>query len=169
MSRHEPPAATSKVRRLTFAVVGTLLLSLGVTGSASSAPGEGATKTKQSFCYTEPVFPGGTFCFDLNYVVKTTQTPSGNTSFVTNGRNVVRASDGFHDHGCVFSQASRFHRHYLLKDGTLHEEGNRRADSFSVTCPGPAPNTLTCTYTLHAHYANGSLQYNRPDAECTQT
>ena len=53
-----------------------------MAGSASAAPGTGATKTHQAYCTTNQF---GTACFDLNTVFKTTQTPSGNTIAMGNG------------------------------------------------------------------------------------
>ncbi len=156
-------------RRSVFSTALGLLVCLAAIGSSSALAANGATVTNQSFCYTATEYPGGTFCLDFKYVVKKTETPSGNVSFVTNGQTTVDESGGAFAHGCEFSHSTKFHHRYLLKDGTLHEQGDRQADRYSVTCPGPAPNTLTCTYTLHAHYANGSLQFNRPDVTCVQT
>ena len=70
------------VRRLMFPAAFTLIVVLTMAGSASAAPGTGATKTHQEYCTTNQF---GTACFDLNTVFKTTQTPSGNTIAMGNG------------------------------------------------------------------------------------
>ncbi len=65
------------VRRRMFLSAVTVVGALAMAGSASAAPGNGATKVNQEYCTTNQFGPA---CFDLNYVVHTTVTPSGNTS-----------------------------------------------------------------------------------------
>ncbi len=149
-----------KLRRVMLSAAIALLAALAVTGSALATPGNGATKTKQSFC-DSTTFPGATVCYDLNYVVNQTQTPSGNVSFVTNGKNTIVDSTAS---GCTFTGDTSFHQHYLLKNGTLFESGAHEVSSFTANCFGQS---TTCTYTLQAHYTNGSFQYYRPEFTCT--
>ena len=147
-----------KFRRLMFPAAVALLAALAAPGSASAAPGNGATKVKQSFCDTTTF--GGTVCYDLNYVVNETRTPSGNVSFMTNGHNTIVNNAR---PGCRFTGDSRFHQHFLLKDGVLHEQGAHEESSLTMECFG---RRQICTYTLQVHYANGRFQYRRPEFTC---
>ena len=147
-----------KFRRLMFAATLALATVPAVSGSALAAPENGAEVVNQYYCNPTP-FPG-VACFDLNYVVNTTETPSGNVSFVTNGRNTITHNTA---NGCTFTGQTEFHGHYLLKDGELHERGDREESSLTVDCFG---RHTICTFTLQAHHVDGTFQYNNSDFIC---
>ena len=146
-----------KTRSLIFAAVLTMVAVVAVANSAGAAPGTGATKTNQEFCSTTAF---GTVCSDLNLVVNTTTTPSGNVSYETNGKNTILNNTSS---GCTFTGHSEFHYHYLLKDGVLHERGNHEESYLIQQC-----GTLQqkCTFTAQAHLVNGTFQYDNPTFVC---
>ena len=147
------------VRRLLFPAVA--LVAMLVTPSSSlAAPGNGATKVNQEYCTTNQF---GTACFDLNYVVNTTETPSGNVSYVTNGHNTITNNPSFTP-GCTFIGRSKFHDHYLLKDGVFHERGDHEESSLERNCGGVHE---ICTFTRRAHRVDGTYQYLIEDFRCT--
>ncbi len=148
-----------KIRCLMFSGALALVAVVAMAGTAAAASSSGATKVKQEYCTTNQF---GTACFDLNYVVNTTTTPSGNTSFVTNGQTEVRNAPSFVS--CTFIGRSKFHDHYLMKDGVFHERGDQQETSFTRNCPnGPQEK---CTYTRRAHLVDGKFQYLIQDFEC---
>ncbi len=154
-----------KPHRPILAIIATLVAGGAFASPASAGAGNGATKVNQEYCQTF-YLPNGnpytTACFDLNYVVKTTVTPSGNTSFVANGKNTITSYG--HTTGCNFLGETQFHDHYLLKDGVLHERGDQQETSFTQNCPnGPQQK---CTYTRRAHLVDGKFQYLIEDFEC---
>lgn len=131
-----------------------------VPSTAWAGGGDGATVVRQQFCDTTTFAPS-TVCYDLNYVRNETQTPSGNISFVTKGENTITQTTVT---GCTFTGHTEFHRHYLLKGDTMQEQGDRETNWFTADCFG---HSMTCTYTLEAHYANGEFQYFQPQFICT--
>ncbi len=133
---------------------------LAMAGTASAGPDNGATVTKRHECRTTPF---GFFCVKTVLVVNETETPSGNVSYTANHH--FKLENNFRD--CQFLGESRTHRHFLLKDGELQEEGRREESSFTATCPG-SPSTI-CTFTVAYHYANGTVQYETTDFVCTPT
>ncbi|MDQ3091139.1 MAG: hypothetical protein M3R46_05640 [Actinomycetota bacterium] len=138
----------------------TLVTAFAVAGSASAAPGNGATKINQEYCTTNQF---GTACFDLNTIVNTTVTPSGNVSYVTNGQTEIRNNPSFVN--CTFIGRSKFHDHYLFKDGVFHERGDHQESSLERQCPGGVHEK--CTFTRRAHMVDGEFQYLITDFRCT--
>ncbi len=105
----------------------------------------------------------GTFCTDAKYVQNETTTPSGNVSYHANGRIGYTFNGAGPLEGCKHSWSDKFSYHHLVKDGEFHESGNRGKGEFSGDCFGYSYN---CTYTSHYHYANGKLQFSRPEFNC---
>ena len=167
-----------RIRRNALTGILTLLVAFAVASPASAEPGNGAVVT-ESGCETFPdddVNPiDGTICYDLRYVRNTTQTPSGNQSGIETGTASYEFTGSGYIAGCNWSGSRKFQHHYLIKDGTLHEQDTRNSfDRAFSPCSGlidpfvdrPA---LTCTDKLHSHYANGQVQFIRPQFECTRT
>lgn len=138
------------------------LLAAAAASPASAEPGNGADVVNESDCYTEPDY--GTFCYDARSVSNTTETPSGNLSYVANARISYEFTGSGPLAGCNDSGANDFKYHGLVKDETLHELGIRSGSEFSGECFG---NSYNCTFKDHFHYANGKVQFSRPEFECT--
>ncbi len=147
-----------KVRRLLVTAALAPITVLGMAGTASADPGNGATVTTRHECQPTPF---GFFCVKSNLVVNETVTPSGNVSYTTNHH--FRLENNFGD--CQFLGESRTHGHFLLQVGELQEEGAHEESSLTANCPG-APSTI-CTFTVEYHYANGTVQYNTSEFLCT--
>jgi hypothetical protein len=140
----------------------TLLVALAAASPASAAPGNGAAVVNESDCYT---YDYGTACYDSRYVQNSTETPSGNLSYVLNERGSYEFTGSGPLAGCNDSTSSESRGQYLEKDGTTHEQGSRSGGEFSGECFG----SLNCTFGHRFHYANGEVQFNRPlEFECTQ-
>ncbi len=150
-----------RIRRLMVAATLTLLAALAAASPASAEPGNGADVVNESDCVTRY---SGTLCYDVNYVQNSTETPSGNLSYVMNGRTSYELTGSGPMAGCNNSSSSDFKYHTLLKDGTLHEQGNRSGGEFSIDCNGFTIDS--CTYNYHFHYANGKVQFYRPELGC---
>ncbi len=150
----------ANLHRLLLAAALTLVASLAVASSASAAPGNGADVVRQNECFNDR---GGTFCIDAKYVQNETQTPSGNVSYHANGE-LARTFTGegpFQE--CNTSSSDKFNYHFLAKDGELHEVGSHQTAEFSGDCFGTQ---YDCTLSYDLHYANGQLQFYRPDFNC---
>ena len=148
------------VRRLIATAALTPITVLGMAGTASADPGNGATVTKRHECQTTPF---GGFCVKTVLVVNETVTPSGNVSYTSNHYFQLENNFGV----CQFLGDSRTHRHFLLKDGELQEAGEHEESSLTANCPG-TPSRI-CTFTVDYHYANGTVQYEMRDFTCTTT
>jgi hypothetical protein len=146
-----------KARTPIFAAVLTVVAVLAGAAFAVAAPGNGATKTNQEFCNTTAF---GTVCSDLNFVVNTTTTPSGNVSYVTSGKNTILNNT---NSGCTFTGPTEFQDHYLLKDGVFAERGSHEESYLIQQC-----GTLQqkCTFTRQAHLVDGTFQYNLTNFVC---
>jgi hypothetical protein len=148
-----------KLRRIIAAAALTAATLPAWVGTASAEPGEGATVTTRRECVPTPT---GEVCFNTVLVVNETTTPSGNVSYVANHHAVIE-NNSF---GCQFVGESRTHQHFLVKDGELQEQGTREESSLTMECPG-RPGTV-CTFTVHYHFANDTIQYDRGDFVCTE-
>jgi hypothetical protein len=140
-----------------------------VAGAAIAAPGNGAEVVKQHFCVTEPgLF---TFCSDVELVMNTTQTPSGNTIVLTNGSiGETFIGEGGDFAGCTTSFDVEIRSVYLNKpeepfEVTQASHRMERGES-SNHCAGILQD---CVIDYHEHYANGEYQFFRPDITCTQS
>ena len=150
-----------RIRRPMVAATLTLLAALAAASPASAAPGNGADVENVSDCVTEYY---GTLCYDYRYVENGTETPSGNFSYVFNGRSSYEFTGSGPLAGCNRSFSDDSRQHVLVKDETLHELGTGNGYEFSGECFGAS----NCTYKNRFHYANGEVQFSRPEFECTQ-
>jgi len=146
----------ANLHRLLLAAALTLVASLAVASSASAAPGNGADVVRQNECFNEPGLY--TVCIDEHNVQNSTETPSGNFSYSGNGK--VGAEGDFE--GCNVSSSAKFNYHYLFKDGELHEVGTHQTGEY-FDCSGTSQH---CTFSYDLHYANGQVQFSRPDSNC---
>ncbi len=153
----------AKLHRLLLAAALTLVASLGVASSASAAPGNGADVVRQNECFNDDFF-FGTFCVDAMYVQNTTETPSGNFSYHANGEVAFKFTGDGIFRFCNSSSSQKFKYQGLYKDGELHELGNHVTLELSRDCFGNQ--VVDCTFSYDVHYANGQLQFYRPDFNC---
>jgi hypothetical protein len=148
-------------------VVGAAAATL-VVGTAIAAPGDGAQRVKQHSCFTEPGLY--TFCSDVDLVLQTTQTPSGNTMVMVNGSiGETFTGEGGDFAGCSTSFSSEIHSQYLNMQGDdgvefTHELHLIDRGESSYHCGGALQD---CVINIHNHYANGEWQFFRPEITCT--
>ena len=152
------------LRRLLLGATLMLVASLAAASSVSAAPEKGADVVRQEECVTDPL--GSTFCVAAKYVVNDTTTPSGNLSSHANGERVYKFTGAGPFEGCNSSYSDKFNYHFLARHGEFHEEGSRSHGEMSFGCGG---DNVQCTYSYHSHYANGELQFSRPEFNCSPT
>ena len=128
-----------------------------LVGSASAAPGNGAQVNTIREC--QDVGGGFTFCQTLHEVVKTTATPSGNLSLLTNRRSDFT----FSGPGCRESSSATLRHHSLLKGGVTHEISLAEQGRLTADCGGFV---VQCEFVSHFHFANGQVQFNRTETHC---
>ena len=80
-------------------------------------------------------------------------------------RDVRASSATFPLFGCTHTITEPIHVAWLQKDGELHVQSERIAQTTSFACVGSI--AQTCTSSLELHYANGAVQFQRPEWECT--
>lgn len=135
-----------------LAAVPSALLLTAAPALASSSDGTVHLETPQT-CYS---FGTTTICDSFSGQFNTTTTPSGNTSLVGKSTYNLSVTDG----ASTFSESLSSNGHFLdTPDGTQEASG-RISDSFNF-------NGQMCSYTDAYHYANGNIQFDRPDFSCT--
>ena len=139
-------------------IISSVVAALAIAGAAG-AGGNGATVVDISSCTPTPFGPS---CADIDTVTNVTETPSGNTSYVTNGTIAMTSANPF----CTTAQSQVIHEHYLEKKGEQHSLSERTSSTSSIECFG-GTFTLTCVTSFQRHYANGDFQFDRPDVVCT--
>jgi len=139
-------------------VITTVVAALAVAGAAGAA-GNGARVVNFASCTPTPFGPT---CADFKTVTNVTETPSGNTSFVTNGTIAMTSANPF----CTQTQSQAIHEHYLQKEGEVQSHSERSSSTSQIQCFG-GTFSLTCITSFERHYANGDFQFDRPDVVCT--
>lgn len=134
--------------------LGTLLAltaSLAVlpAASARASSGSGAQVVSRSSC--EQIL-GGTFCTTEHAVHHEVTTPSGNQVLVTNLWLRVRGTYGS---GQPYTSDWSLKDDVVLRDGATQEYHVR---STSVSVDGLS--SLTCTFVVLVHFANGAVQFD---------
>src|SRR5689334_6305998 len=104
--------STTRRRRIMKAllVIGSIVAALTAAGVAN-AGGNGAYVYTTSTC-SDTVF--GTVCVDEKTVTNITDTPSGNESYITNGKLDFSFANRLT--GCTYSSSESFHTHFEDKD-----------------------------------------------------
>jgi hypothetical protein len=139
-------------------VIGSIVAALAAAGAAS-AGGNGAYVYTTSTC-SDTVF--GRICVDEKAVTNIVDTPSGNESYVTNGRLDFSFANSLT--GCTSSSSQSFHTHFEDKDGEAQSHGSRYTTTSQVGCGG---STETCLTVVAFHYGRGEIQFDRTDVTCT--
>jgi hypothetical protein len=143
-------------RALCRTIVLGVTAALAVAGSVSATPGNGATVTKFSDCYSDS---GYTTCYDYRYVTNYTLTPSGNSHYVTNGDS---SSTTTGPGGYEYSSTDKYHSTYLISKGETQVD--HYSDRYQTVYAG-----VTCSYRYKFHYANGEVQISVNDYKCVPT
>ena len=140
--------------------IAAVLAALTVTGVAAADPGNGATVVNDEYCVATPIT---TSCWNVKTVTKTTSTPSGNVSFVTNGSVDYVVSIPLL--GCTSTKSEPIHLHWLERDGELQSASERLVQTTSFVCDDGY--AYSCISTFALHMANGEVQFQRPEFTCT--
>jgi hypothetical protein len=80
-------------------------------------------------------------------VLKVETTPSGNVSYVMNGKDV-------------------FQEHWLFKEGELQTQSQRSIQTTSGRCGSWS---YTCVLTVQMHFVNGEVEVRKDDFVCTDS
>ena len=156
------PRSRRVIRRtlLTTLLAVAALLAVG-SGSAVAASSDGAVVVNEADCitYTDSFFGAVEFCYDYKYEYNVTQTPSGNFNYQINGRG----SNSFTAAGCTSETDSASHHHSLSNAPKTQEHHYSNKHQFQIDC---GELSYTCTTTDHYHFANGRVQFSRPDDVC---
>src|SRR5262249_48647392 len=144
--------STSRRRRIMKAllVIGSIVAALAAVGVAN-AGGNGAYVYKASSC-SDTVF--GTICVEQKSVTNITTTPSGNESYITNGKLDFSFANRLT--GCTSSSSESFHTHFEDKDGEAQSHGSRYVTTSQIGCGG---SVQTCLTTVAFHYGRGEIQF----------
>ena len=137
-------------RSLTLASVATAIAVIGTAGPASAA----ATVNRAEGCETFDIYE---VCYDVKSVFNITETPSGNYNVIDNGKFSYRYSENGVEY---YSSDGKFHSKFSMKNGETHVIAyhGKSNDEFGGS---------TCSYTYKFHMANGKVQVDNYDFECT--
>jgi len=127
------------------------------TAGVASAGGNGATVVKDEGCTTN-IF--GTTCTVVKSTTNTTTTPSGKTSYVTNGTVERTITFVF---GGTYTFSDSLHAHALLQDGEFQVTSDHYAsrwESISGTYH------LVCWQSYDIHWTNGAAQFGNSELGC---
>ena len=105
---------------------------------------------------------GRSFFVDEKSVTNITDTPSGNESYITNGRLDFSFANRLT--GCTSSSSQSFHTHFEDKDGEAQSHGSRYVTTSQMGCGG---SVQTCLTTVAFHYGRGEIQFDRTEVACT--
>ena len=141
--------------RLPTAIASTALVSAFTLALATPAFAAGTVHyNNPEVCYDSG--SGYVVCYSSSGQYNVADTPSGNQSLTGKGTS----SFSIQGPGYNYSDTYDYKYHFLSKPGELHEESFKSSGTFSL-------NGSTCTFTDHAHYANGKWQYDRPEVTCS--
>ncbi len=139
-----------------------MLAAFGASASAAPGNGNGAQVVHQHSCDVDTPAAGLTECIDADFEGIDHVTPSGNESQSANGSYCDTISDSATGDVVYHFCENNVHAHYLFtSDGTvLQEEGVHY--TIIETSGG-----TTCTELLDLHMANGQVQFDHDDINCT--
>jgi hypothetical protein len=137
-------------RSLAVAGAATAAAIVATAGPASAA----ASVYKDEGCETFGTFE---FCYDVKSVFNVTETPSGNYNAISNGKFSYTYSENGVEY---YSTDGKYHNKFSMKDGETQVASyhGKSSDEFGET---------TCSYTYKFHMANGKVQVDNFDFECT--
>jgi hypothetical protein len=100
----------------------------------------------------------GTFCITSDVLTKETVTPSGNVSYFRHETttNTLTARDGT----VLSSGVNTQEFHYLNKEEINQEKSNHVTQTTTR-------NGQTCIFTFDYHFANGQVQIEKADYQCS--
>jgi hypothetical protein len=148
---------------LTTLLAAAALLAVG-SGSAVAQSSDGAVVVNEADCvtYAHSVLGSYEYCYDYRYEYNVTQTPSGNYNYESNGRSSSSVTAA----GCTGASDSASHYHSLYNVPKTQEYHSSYKGQSRFDCPVLGL-SYTCTYTQHVHFANGRVQFSRPDSVCS--
>ena len=112
--------------------------------------------------YTDGLLGAYKTCYDNKYEYNVTETPSGNLNYEFSGEQ----SYSFTAAGCTTASNFASHSHVLYNVPKTQETHSSYKGQYRIDCPVLGYTSHTCTYTQHFHFANGRVQFSRPDSVC---
>jgi hypothetical protein len=134
------------------------LTALAFAAAASAAPGGGATVVRDEGCVQTPF---ALVCTTVKTTTSTTTTPSGKTSYVTNGTVDRTMTFVF---GGSYTTSSKLHVNNLLADGEFMVSSDHYEETSEYVS---GTYHLLCTNSYDIHWAGGQAQYGNYVLECT--
>ena len=138
-------------------ILGTIVAALACAGTAAADRG-GAEVVRDEGCVTSPF---ATTCTVVRTVTHLTTTPSGNSSYVTNGTVERTMTFVF---GGTYTVVSSLHSHTLRKQDLVTESGdhyNEVSEYISGTYH------LSCVNSWDLHWTGDKPQFTNYVLECT--
>jgi hypothetical protein len=129
-----------------------------MAGGAEAAPENAATVTKSSGCRD---FLQGVICSESMWVVKDTQTPSGNFLTTANGNTAFTYTGS---DGCTWSSTQKKREHWTVQPDGIQGAHVLQTSETTNTCFGYS---VVCTDTVHFQFVNGSSRIYKSEFECT--
>lgn len=131
-------------------------LSLLATGAAMVISASPAIADAQHFRFDgcENEDDGVKMCGTSHFIINRTDTPSGNSTYVTHMRYDLTFA---FSNGDSFSAKGSSQYHELVKQGEPHEFHTRHREIYN------SPETGTCYVDIFYHYANGELQFDKTE------
>jgi hypothetical protein len=154
-----------RIHRVAFAVIVTSLAAFACAGAASASPGSGAQHIQTHECF--PVPDLYTFCVDQSILTNTTETATTVSSVIHSDTVNTFTGDptGLYA-GCNETSTGSYDETVLSrKDEIAVFRYKYQNVDVVVNCFGVP--SYTCTTVNTFHYANGQVQYYRPEAFCT--
>jgi hypothetical protein len=144
------------MRKHLFIAVATVAAMFAIAGTASAA-GNGATVVKDAGCTTN-VF--GTTCTVVKTTTNTTTTPSGKTSYVTNGTVERTITFVF---GGTYTFSDSLHSHALLANGEFQVTSDHYASEWESVS---GTYHLVCWQSYDIHWTNDDAQFGNSELGC---
>jgi hypothetical protein len=124
---------------------------------AQAAPGAGA-RVDATQCFPSSMGSGYIACYTTQGASNETTTPSGNVIYHFNGTITFTIKDPAGQ--AVYQSTHDEHYRRLVKDGVIHEEGQRVSDTFPL-------NGKICTFQSRFQYANGEVRHSQFQSSCS--
>ena len=145
--------------------LGVLAVVFAVPAVAQADPGNGAQRIQTSDCFTEP----GLYTICVEQDILTNATENGNNISIflhSDNRFTLTGEPGGPYEGCAETSTGTYKDHVLIKKEPGVHESHYRYQNTDVVLNCFGVPSYTCKTINTAHYANGKVQYDRPEAYC---
>lgn len=147
------------MRALVVVFASSIVMAAGLMGFAPAAA-ESAEPFREADCF--PIFDGMTYCYQMNGVVKQTETPSGNSQYHAAGKMCAQIYDAA---GHAFQESCQ-HDNYVLHatdDDPLRLSHENVKSRYRFEFEGV---TYVCTLNRNITYVDGEYRHDVNEFEC---